>query len=236
MLLELKDLTVHYERVAALRGVSISVKEGGLVTFLGSNGAGKSTTLRTISGLKKPTSGEIWFDGRRIDGLPANEIVGLGIAHIPEGRRIFPYMTTFENLKMGAFLRQNREETKKDYELVYAHFPRLKERSRQLGSTLSGGEQQMLAIGRALMARPKLLMMDEPSLGLSPLMCQEISKIIAEIRQQLGIAVLLVEQNARLALKLADWGYVLVTGSIVLQGAGLDLLKNEEVKKAYLGM
>ena len=236
MLLELKDLTVHYERVAALKGITIVVKEGGLVTFLGSNGAGKSTTLRTISGLKKPTSGEIWFEGRRIDGLPANEIVGLGIAHIPEGRRIFPYMTTFENLKMGAFLRKNREETNKDYELVYTHFPKLKERSRQLGSTLSGGEQQMLAIGRALMARPKLLMMDEPSLGLSPLMCQEISKIIAEIRQRIGIGVLLVEQNARLALKLADWGYVLVTGCIVLQGSGQELLNNEEVKKAYLGM
>ena len=236
MLLELKDLTVHYERVAALKGISISVKGGGLVTFLGSNGAGKSTTLRTISGLKKPTSGEIWFEGQRIDGLPANEIVGLGIAHIPEGRRIFPYMTAFENLKMGAFLRKNKAETNKDYELVYTHFPKLKERSRQLGNTLSGGEQQMLAIGRALMARPKLLMMDEPSLGLSPLMCQEISKIIAEIRQRLGIAVLLVEQNARLALKLADWGYVLVTGSIVLQGSGQELLNNEEVKRAYLGM
>jgi branched-chain amino acid transport system ATP-binding protein len=236
MLLELKDLTVHYERVAALKGISISVRGGGLVTFLGSNGAGKSTTLRTISGLKKPTSGEIWFDGQRIDGLPANEIVGLGIAHIPEGRRIFPYMTAFENLKMGAFLRKNRVETNRDYELVYSHFPKLKERSRQLGSTLSGGEQQMLAIGRALMARPKLLMMDEPSLGLSPLMCQEISKIIAEIRQRLGIGVLLVEQNARLALKLADWGYVLVTGSIVLQGSGQELLNNEEVKRAYLGM
>jgi branched-chain amino acid transport system ATP-binding protein len=236
MLLELKDVAVHYERVAALKGISVTVEDGALVTFLGANGAGKSTALRAISGLKKPSSGEIWFNGQRIDGRSANAVVGLGISHVPEGRRVFPYMSVFENLKMGAFLRRDREQVAKDYETVYSHFPRLEERNKQAGSTLSGGEQQMLAIGRALMSRPKLLLMDEPSLGLSPIMCKEIAKIIAEIRQRHGIGVLLVEQNARLALRLADHAYVLVTGSIVLQGTGQELLMNDEVKKAYLGM
>ena len=236
MLLELKDVTVHYGKVAALKSISINVEEGETVTLIGSNGAGKSSTLRTISGLKTPSSGEIWFEGRRIDGLRPHEIVGLGIAHVPEGRRVFPYMSTFENLKMGAFLRKNKEEINKDYQKVYAHFPILKERSRQSGSTLSGGEQQMLATGRGLMAHPKLLLLDEPSLGLSPIMRQEIAKIIREIHQQMGVAILLVEQNACLALKLADRGYVLATGSISVQGTAQELMNNDEVRKAYLGI
>lgn len=236
MLLELKNVAVHYGKVAALKGISINVEEGEIVTLIGSNGAGKSSTLRTMSGLKAPSSGEIWFDGRRIDGLRPHEIVGLGIAHVPEGRRIFPYMSTFENLKMGAFLRKNREEINKDYQIVYTHFPILKERSRQSGNTLSGGEQQMLAVGRGLMAHPKLLLLDEPSLGLSPIMCQEIAKIIREIHQQMGVAILLVEQNARLALKLANRGYVLATGSISVQGTAQELMNNDEVRKAYLGI
>lgn len=236
MLLELKDITVHYNRVAAVQTISVTVGKGEIVTLIGSNGAGKSTTLRTISGLKRPSSGEIWLEDERIDELPAHKIVSLGIAQVPEGRRIFPHMSTFENLKMGAFLRKNREEIDRDYQMVYSHFPVLKERSSQAGSTLSGGEQQMLAIARALMAHPKLLLLDEPSLGLSPIMCQEIAKIILGIREKVGVSILLVEQNARLALRLADRGYVLVTGKIALQGTAQELRNNDEVKRAYLGM
>jgi len=236
MLLELRDVTVHYEGVTALKGISLNVEEGETVALIGSNGAGKSTTLRAISGLKVPGSGEVWFDGKRIDGLSPDRIVGLGIAHVPEGRRIFPFMTTFENLKMGTFLRRDRQEIRGDYELVYSHFPRLQERSRQFGETLSGGEQQMLAIGRALMAHPKLLLLDEPSLGLSPLMVQEIKKVVSEIRQRLGVSIILVEQNARMALKLADRGYVLVTGRIAVEGTAKELVGNDEVRRAYLGM
>lgn len=236
MLLELKDVTVGYDGVIALDRVSLTVDEGELVTLIGSNGAGKSTTLRSISSLKRLSSGEIWFGGKRIDGLPAHEVVGLGIAHVPEGRRVFPYMSVFENLRMGTFLRKERNEIEEDYRMVYGHFPILKQRSKQAGNTLSGGEQQMLAIARALMARPKLLLMDEPSLGLSPIMCQEISKIISEIRESLGVSVLLVEQNARLALRLADRGYVLVTGNIALKGTAQELRNNDVVRKAYLGM
>ncbi len=235
-MLELRDVTIHYEGVTALKGISIDVREGETVALIGSNGAGKSSTLRAISGLKAPGSGEILFEGKRIDGLPPHKIVGLGIAHVPEGRRIFPYMSASENLKMGRFLRKDREQIKGDYEMVYSHFPILHERSRQFGETLSGGEQQMLAIGRALMAHPKLLLLDEPSLGLSPLMVQEIKKVISEIRQRTGVSIILVEQNARMALKLADRGYVLVTGKITIQGPAQELMDNDEVRKAYLGM
>lgn len=235
-MLELRDVTIHYEGVTALKGISIDVREGETVALIGSNGAGKSSTLRAISGLKAPGSGEILFEGKRIDGLPPHKIVGLGIAHVPEGRRIFPYMSASENLKMGRFLGKDREQIKRDYEMVYSHFPILHERSRQFGETLSGGEQQMLAIGRALMAHPKLLLLDEPSLGLSPLMVQEIKKVITEIRQRTGVSIILVEQNARMALKLADRGYVLVTGKITIQGAAQELMDNDEVRKAYLGM
>jgi len=236
MSLELKEVTANYGNVAALKGISLNVAEGEIVALLGSNGAGKSTTLRAISGLKRLSSGEIWFDGKRIDGYPAHEIVKLGIAHVPEGRRIFPYMTTFENLKIGAFLRENREEINRDYRSVYAHFPVLKSRGKQWGNTLSGGEQQMLAMGRGLMANPKLLLMDEPTLGLSPIMCKEIAKIIADIRKRTKIAIFLVEQNARLALKLADRGYVIVTGNVTIEGPAQELMENKEVQRAYLGM
>ncbi len=236
MLLEFKGVTARYGNVAALRNVSIDVAEGEMVALLGSNGAGKSTTLRAISGLKKISSGEIWFEGKKIDQLPVHKIVKLGIAHVPEGGKVFPYMTTFENLRIGAFSRNNSVEINRDYQSVYGHFPILKSRSRQWGNTLSGGEQQMLAMGRGLMARPKLLLMDEPTLGLSPIMCQEIARIIKNIRKRLGVSILLVEQNARLALKLADRGYVLVTGNIRTQGSAKELIENQEVQKAYLGM
>jgi branched-chain amino acid transport system ATP-binding protein len=235
-MLDVGDLYVYYDGVAALKGVSLSVSKGELVALIGSNGAGKSTILRTISGLKKPMRGEIRFNGRRIDGLSANKVAEYGIAHIPEGRRIFPYMSVFENLKMGAYLRNDQQSINRDYEMVYDHFPRLKERQRQLGHTLSGGEQQMLAIGRALMANPRMLLMDEPSLGLSPLLCQELSNIILRIRDQLGVSILLVEQNARLALQLATRGYVLVTGEILIEGSSMELINSEAVRKAYLGM
>ena len=235
-MLELKEVSLSYNGVNALKGISIDVKQGEAVALIGSNGAGKSSTLRAVSGLQRLNSGEIWFQGRRIDGLPPHKIVGLGIAQVPEDRRVFPYMSTFENLKMGAYLRKNKGQVRSDYDMVYRHFPRLRERTRQMGETLSGGEQQMLAIGRALMAGPKLLLLDEPSLGLSPVMCQEISRVIHEIRQRLDVSIILVEQNARMALKLADRAYVLVTGRIALAGDASDLMKNEEVKKAYLGM
>ena len=208
MLFQIKSLSVHYNKVRALRAVSMEVDEGDIVTLIGSNGAGKSTTLRTVSGLVRASAGEIWFDGTRIDKLPPDEVVRRGIAHVPEGRHVFPELTVFENLNTGAFLRRDKDGIKQDLEAVYERFPRLKERRTQYGKTLSGGEQQMLAIGRALMARPKLLLLDEPSLGLSPVMVQEIAKIVVDINAR-GVPVVLVEQNAELALKLARYAYVL---------------------------
>lgn len=236
MLLELRDVTLHYEGVSALKGIFLHVDKQEMVALVGSNGAGKSSTLRAISGLTSPTSGEIWFDGRIINGLAPHEIVKRGIVHVPEGRRVFPYMSCFENLKMGAYLRKGNEEIEKDYQIVYSHFPVLRLRRRQNAGTLSGGEQQMLAIGRALMANPRLLLLDEPSLGLSPIMCREISKILSEISVKLRISVILVEQNVRMALRLADRGYVLEMGKIALHGAAEELVHNEEVKRAYLGL
>ena len=233
-MLEVKDITVHYHKVDAIRNISIEVAEGEIVTLIGSNGAGKSTTLRTISGLNHPTRGEIWFDGQRIDRLAPEKINKIGIAQVPEGRRVFPQMTVAENLEMGAFLRKDTEGMNKDLEGVFGHFPILKSRQRQSAGTLSGGEQQMLAMGRALMSNPRLLLMDEPSLGLSPLMCLEIAKIIRDIHEE-GRTIVLVEQNARLALALAQKGYVLETGNIVLKGDSHELRENEQVKKAYLG-
>ncbi len=235
MLLEVKDITVHYFKVPAIRNISITVESGEIVALIGSNGAGKTTTLRAISGLKHPTTGEIHFQGQRIDKLPPHKINGLGIAMVPEGRRVFPQMTVLENLLLGAFLRKQKEDVQKDLEeLVFRHFPRLKERKRQDAGTLSGGEQQMLAMGRALMSAPKLLLLDEPSLGLSPIMCGEIGKIIMNIHTE-GRTVILVEQNARLALGLAQHAYVIETGDIALSGPAKELRENDDVKKAYLG-
>ena len=235
MLLEVKNLTVHYYKVAALKAISFDVEKGSVVTLIGANGAGKTTTMRTISGLKHPSSGEIWFEGQRIDRLPPERINRLGIAQVPEGRRVFPQMTVMENLKMGAYLRKDTAAINRDLEHVFGHFPRLKERTRQAGGTLSGGEQQMLAMGRALMSNPKLLLLDEPSLGMSPIMIVEVAKIVRDISKG-GRTILLVEQNARLALALSQKGYVLETGSIVLEGDSKELLKNDQVKKAYLGI
>ncbi len=235
MILELKNLVVHYEKVRALKGISFPMEEKSIVTLIGANGAGKSTTLKTISGVKQPTSGEVWFLGQNITLLSPHGIVGLGIAQVPEGRRVFPYMSVYENLLMGAYLRKDREDIQKDFEVVYQHFPILKDRKNQASGSLSGGEQQMLAMGRALMAAPKLLLLDEPSLGLSPVMVKEIGRIIVNINRQEGVSIILVEQNARMALKLSSQGYVLETGKIVLSGPSVDLLNNDHVRRAYLG-
>jgi len=234
LLLDLKDITVCYHKVSAIRNINMEVDEGTIVTLIGANGAGKSTTLRAISGLNHPTTGEIWFQDKRIDKLPPEKINKAGIAQVPEGRRVFPQMTVKENLMMGAFLRNDTAGIERDMKMVFHHFPVLKDRQKQAGGTLSGGEQQMLAMGRALMSNPKLILMDEPSLGLSPIMCQEIAKIIKDIHAA-GRTIVLVEQNARLALALAEKGYVLETGDIVLEGPAKDLRENAEVKKAYLG-
>ncbi|MBU5625411.1 ABC transporter ATP-binding protein [Oscillibacter sp. MSJ-2] len=233
-MLEIKDLHVSYGGIRALRGVSLEVPDGKIVTLIGANGAGKSTLLRTITGLVKAESGSIRWDGKELRGKPIDRIIGEGIAMSPEGRRVFTDLTVLENLKMGAYLRNNKAEIELDVNWVYELFPRLKERSWQLAGTLSGGEQQMLAVGRALMSRPRLMMLDEPSLGLAPLVVQDIFSIIREINRQ-GVTVLLIEQNANMALKIADLAYVLETGNITLSGTGAELLANESVKEAYLG-
>ena len=233
-MLEIKDLHVSYGGIQALRGVSLNVPDGKIVTLIGANGAGKSTLMRTISGLVKAQSGSILWNGQELLGKPIDQIVASGIAMSPEGRRVFADLTVLENLKIGAYLRKDKAETEKDLEWVYSLFPRLRERSWQSAGTLSGGEQQMLAVGRALMSRPKIIMMDEPSLGLAPIVVKGIFDIIQEINRQ-GVTVLLIEQNANMALKIADVGYVLETGRISLTGSGRELLANEAVKKAYLG-
>ena len=234
MLLELSNVHVHYHKVAALKGIDMGVPDDGIVTIIGANGAGKSTCLRAVSGLVPISKGEIRFKGARIDRLPPEKIVALGIAHVPEGRRIFPGLTVEENLRTGAFLRADHQEIARDLAQVYAHFPRLKERRKQWARSLSGGEQQMLAIGRALMSRPKMLILDEPSMGLAPVMVQEIARILRDIVDR-GVPVVLVEQNAELALKLARYAYVLETGSIALEGPARELHDNEHVRRAYLG-
>jgi branched-chain amino acid transport system ATP-binding protein len=233
-LLEVDDIHVYYGNIEAVKGVTFRVEEGEIVTLIGGNGAGKTTTMRTISGVKSPKTGHVRFRGNPIQGMPSHEIVGLGISQSPEGRRIFGRMTVAENLDMGAFNRRDTKNFKADMDRVYELFPRLLERRKQLGGTLSGGEQQMLAMGRALMARPKLLLLDEPSLGLAPLLVETIFRIVKEINEQ-GTTVLMVEQNAFGALKLAHRGYVLESGEIVLEDDADKLLVNPEVRKAYLG-
>jgi branched-chain amino acid transport system ATP-binding protein len=233
-LLELKDVHTYYGNIHALKGISLSIEAGEIVTLIGANGAGKSTTLKTISGLLRPRQGEITFAGERLDGIPPHDVVARGVSQSPEGRRIFPRMTVRENLEMGAFLRVKGADTNADFDRVYTLFPRLKERNSQNGGTLSGGEQQMLAIGRALMARPKLLLLDEPSMGLAPILVEQIFEIIKDINAG-GTTVLLVEQNALMALGIAGRGYILQTGEIVLKDSAERLIVNPEVQKAYLG-
>jgi len=233
-LLEVEDLRVAYGKIEAVKGISFTVNQGEVTTLIGTNGAGKTTTLRTLSGLLRPTSGKIMFDGAALDAVPAHKIVSLGLAHSPEGRHIFPRMTIEENLLLGAFLRKDSAGITEDVERAYTLFPILGERRKQAAGTLSGGEQQMLAMGRALMSRPKLLMLDEPSMGLSPLMMQKIMATIIELKAS-GTTILLVEQNAQAALSLSDQGYVMQTGRIVLNGTGADLLRDESVRKSYLG-
>jgi len=232
-MLEVRDLKVSYGKILAVKKISFSVEEGQVVTLIGTNGAGKTTTLRTISGLIRPASGEILFQGKRIDAAPAHQIVSMGVAHSPEGRKIFPKMTIEENLLLGAFARRDGE-VKSDLEAAYDLFPILRERRSQLAGTFSGGEQQMLAMSRAMMSRPRLLMLDEPSMGLSPIMMKVIMQTVKTLQSQ-GTTILLVEQNAQAALSLADHGYVLEVGKIVIKGTGKDLLVNDAVRKAYLG-
>lgn len=233
-LLEVEDLRVAYGKIEAVKGISFKVEAGEVVTLIGTNGAGKTTTLRTLSGLLQPLAGQIKFDGRTLNKIPAHKIVSLGLAHSPEGRHIFPRMTIEDNLRLGAYLRNDREGIEKDIQRAYDLFPILGERHKQAAGTLSGGEQQMLAMGRALMSQPKLLMLDEPSMGLSPIMMQKIMATIQELKSQ-GTTILLIEQNAQAALSLADHGHVMEVGKIVLSGTGRDLLHDESVRKAYLG-
>lgn len=233
-MLEVKNLKVAYGRVRAVKGITFSVEQGQVVTLVGTNGAGKTTTLKTISGLLRPEAGEIWFDGQRIDAMPAHQVLTLGLAHSPEGRRIFPRLTVEDNLRLGAFARKDKAGVANDLERVFTLFDILRTRRAQPAGTFSGGEQQMLAIGRAMMSRPRLLMLDEPSMGLSPLMMQRIMTTITELQSE-GVTILLVEQNAQAALSLADYGYVLEVGSIVLENTGKSLLTDDKVRKAYLG-
>jgi branched-chain amino acid transport system ATP-binding protein len=233
--LEIRDLVVHYGAIAALQGISLKVKQGSIVTLIGANGAGKTTALRAISGLIKVRTGEVIYDGQKVTNLPAHKLVKLGIAHVPEGRMVFANLTVLENLHMGAYLMRDQEKIKAELEYVFEVFPRLKERLKQIAGTLSGGEQQMLAIGRALMSHPKFLMLDEPSLGIAPLLVQKIFEKITEINRSRGVTMLLVEQNANLALAISSYGYVLETGRVTLDDSSESLKQNPAVQKAYLG-
>jgi len=235
-MLEVRDMKTYYGNIQALKGVDIQISEGEIITLIGANGAGKTTTLMSISGVVPPRSGEIIFEDKPISGLSPNEIVAQGISQVPEGRRIFPYLTVSENLDMGAFLRTDKQEIKSDIEYIFELFPILAQRRNQAGGTLSGGEQQMLAVGRALMAKPRLLLLDEPSLGLAPLVVKQIFEIIKKINQESKTTIFLVEQNANQALKVAHRGYVMENGKISLSDTSQNLMANEEVKKAYLGM
>ncbi|MBK8551601.1 MAG: ABC transporter ATP-binding protein [Ignavibacteria bacterium] len=234
-MLEIKDLHVNYGAIKALKGINLTVKEKSIVTLIGANGAGKTTLLRTISSILKPVSGSINFSGRDTTSLAPNKVVELGISQSPEGRMIFSNLTVKENLEMGAYTRKDKHNLKEDLEFIYTFFPRIKERLKQLGGTLSGGEQQMLAISRALMSKPKLLLLDEPSLGIAPLLVKTIFEKIEALNKTTGLTILLVEQNANIALSIADYGYVMETGEIILEGEAKSLAQNEEVRKAYLG-
>jgi branched-chain amino acid transport system ATP-binding protein len=234
MLLEIRDLWVHYGRAEAIKGISMEVEEGSIVTLIGANGAGKTTTLRAISGLKRPTSGEIRYQNKRVDCLPPHEIVRRGITHVPEGRQLFYSLSVMQNLEMGGFLLKGRSDFKKNLESMLEHFPNLKARIKNQATDLSGGEQQMVAVARALMSNPKVVLMDEPSLGLSPIMVNEVAKIITQINET-GVTMVLVEQNARMALRLANTAYVLEVGTIALHGDAKIIAKDEYVTKAYLG-
>jgi len=234
MLLEMRDVFVHYGKATALNGINLNVEDGEVVALIGSNGAGKTTTLRAISGLKVPSRGEIRFRGTTINGASPHQIVRMGVAHVPEGRRVFPAMTVEENLELGAYLRRDRHTVRQDFERMYESFPVLRQRRRQKAGSLSGGEQQMLAMARALMTSPKILLLDEPSLGLAPLMVREVGMIISRLNRQ-GVTIILIEQNARMALRLAHRAYILELGSIILQGSAADLARDEAVRKAYLG-
>ncbi|MBI1804535.1 MAG: ABC transporter ATP-binding protein [Ignavibacteriae bacterium] len=234
-MLHVENLQVKYGAIAALKGISISIERGKIVTLLGTNGAGKTTTLRTISGLVKASGGCVRFEGKDITNHPCHEIVALGIAQSPEGRMIFSNLTVKENLEMGAYLRKDKMEIQKDMDFAFSIFPRLKERLKQPGGTLSGGEQQMLAISRALMTRPRLLMLDEPSLGIAPILVKTIFEKVVEINRELGMTILLVEQNAHLALQIAHFAYVIETGHLAIQGNAADIARNEDVRRAYLG-
>lgn len=233
-MLEIKDLHVHYGAIHALKGISLTVGDGELVSLIGANGAGKTTTLHTVSGLLAASSGSVTLDGQDLQRVPANTIIGLGLAHVPEGRHVFARMSVEENLRMGAYILRDQKKLAENLERVYGHFPRLKERRRQLAGTLSGGEQQMLATGRALMTGPNMLLMDEPSMGLSPLLVKEIFSIIEELHKS-GITILLVEQNAKMALAVSDRAYVLETGTISMEGPAAALAADDRVRKAYLG-
>ena len=233
-MLEIRDIDVYYGMIQAIRGISFEVKEGEVIALIGANGAGKTTTLQTITGLIAPKRGSIYFEGQDITRVPAHKIVSMGMAHVPEGRRVFSQLSVLDNLKLGAYTRKDKNEIDETLARVYKRFPRLEERKNQIAGTLSGGEQQMLAMGRALMSHPKIILMDEPSMGLSPIFVNEIFDIIQEVSKS-GTTVLLVEQNAKKALSIADRGYVLETGNIVLEGNAKDLLNNDRVKKAYLG-
>ncbi len=235
MYFAVRNVSVYYDKVRAVSDISLVMDAGDVIAIIGANGAGKTTTLRAVTGLAPVASGEIWFDGHRIDRLRPDRIVGLGISMVPEGRHVFPFMSVGDNLLMGAFARRDRRAIEQDVERVFARFPRLKERRRQQAGTLSGGEQQMLAIGRALMARPKLLLMDEPSLGLAPNLVREIARAILAINREEKVAVVLVEQNSRMALKVSTRAYVLETGQVALEGRSADLLNNEQVRRLYLG-
>ncbi|TWH46606.1 branched-chain amino acid transport system ATP-binding protein [Sporomusa sp. KB1] len=233
-MLKVDDINVYYGAIHALKGISVEVNQGEIVTLIGANGAGKSTTLRTISGLLKPKTGHIMFEGQNIAGTAAQNIVKLGISQVPEGRRVFAHMSVLENLDLGAYLRSDTKEIKADMDLVFGRFPRLAERRSQLAGTLSGGEQQMLAMGRALMSRPRILLLDEPSMGLAPLLVKEIFSIVKDINAN-GTTILLVEQNAHMALSIANKAYVLETGRVILSGDAKELAASEEIRKAYLG-